>query len=141
MDSELIAGEDIFSCRQCGDCCRGFGGTYVTAQDIVSISEYISFDPDQFAARYCKKSGSRYVLACGKDGCCVFFNKEKQCAIHPVKPYMCKAWPFIKAVIRHPENWNTMANSCPGIKKDIPEKVLVKIIASEKEKLDLSIKK
>jgi len=42
---------------------------------------------------------------------------------------------------RHPENWNTMANSCPGIKKDIPEKLLEKIVRLEKKKLDLSIKK
>ncbi|OGR26874.1 MAG: Fe-S oxidoreductase [Desulfobacterales bacterium RIFOXYA12_FULL_46_15] len=141
MDSDPVTGEDIFTCRQCGDCCKGFGGTYVTARDIIHISEYISFNPDQFAMRYCEKSGSRHVLACGKDGRCIFFDKEKQCTIHPVKPYMCKAWPFIATLIRHPENWNTMANSCPGIKKDIPEKLLEKIVRLEKKKLDLSIKK
>lgn len=139
MDSEPTTGDNIFTCRQCGDCCRGFGGTYVTARDIIHISAYIQFDAEQFAVRYCEKSGSRYVLACGKDGCCVFFDKEKQCTIHPVKPYMCKAWPFIETLIRHPENWNTMADSCPGIKKDISEEVLKKIVRLEKEKLDRPI--
>ncbi|OGR55050.1 MAG: Fe-S oxidoreductase [Desulfobacula sp. RIFOXYB2_FULL_45_6] len=142
MDSEQPAtGDDIFSCRQCGDCCKGFGGTYVTARDIGRISAYIGFDPDRFSARYCEKSGSRDVLACGKEGYCIFFDREKQCTIHPVKPYMCKAWPFIEAVIRYPENWNMMANSCPGMKKDIPKEALERIVRREKENLSMSIPK
>jgi len=52
---------------------------------------------------------------------------------------MCKAWPFIQTVIKHPENWNAMSNSCPGMKKDIPHKDLNKIITIEKEKLDKSV--
>ena len=51
---------------------------------------------------------------------------------------MCKAWPFIQTVIDHPENWDIMAGSCPGMKKDIPYKDLQKIVAEEKEKLDKS---
>jgi hypothetical protein len=49
---------------------------------------------------------------------------------------MCKAWPFIQAVISYPENWNAMANSCPGMKKDIPDKDLVRIVTTEKNRLD-----
>jgi len=135
MGSDFKTCDDIFECRQCGDCCNGFGGTYVTKQDIINISNYINVDPEKFIDEYCDKSGSRVVLTLGKDGYCIFFDKTKQCTIHPVKPYMCKAWPFIQAVITHPENWNTMANSCPGMKKNIPYKDLQKIVKREKEKL------
>lgn len=136
MASEVKTCDDIFECRLCGDCCNGFGGTYVTQQDIINISAYINFDPEKFIDRYCDKSGTRNVLTLGKDGYCVFFDTSDYCTIHPVKPYMCKAWPFIQTVIRHPENWNTMADSCPGMKKNIPHKDLQKIVALEKEKLD-----
>ncbi len=136
MDSKTNTWEDIFECKLCGECCRGFGGTYVTPQDIINISSHIKFDPDQFIEHYCDKSGSRHVLTRGTDGCCIFFNKEEQCTIHPVKPYMCKAWPFIQAVISYPENWNAMANSCPGMKKDIPDKDLVRIVTTEKNRLN-----
>ena len=136
MDSEYKTGKDIFDCQQCGDCCNGFGGTYVTQQDILNISNYIHFDPDKFVTRYCDRSGSRSVLTRGADGYCIFFDKIRQCTIHPVKPYMCKAWPFIQTVILHPENWNIMANSCPGMKKDIPHKDLITILTIEKDKLN-----
>jgi hypothetical protein len=49
---------------------------------------------------------------------------------------MCRAWPFIKALINHPENWDIMANSCPGMKKGLPPEDISRIAAMEKEKLD-----
>ena len=138
MDSEFKTWDDVFECRLCGNCCNGFGGTYVSEQDITNISTYINFDPEKFIARYCDMSGSRHVLTLGKDGCCIFFDKTSQCTIHPVKPYMCKAWPFIRTIIKNPENWNAMADSCPGMKKDIPYKDLQKIVEIEKKKLNKS---
>ncbi|MCP4672692.1 MAG: YkgJ family cysteine cluster protein [Desulfobacula sp.] len=136
MDCEYKTCDDIFECQQCGACCKGYGGTYVTKQNIDQIAAYINFDPNKFIGTYCDKSGSKYVLTRGSDGYCIFFNKTRQCTIHPVKPYMCRAWPFIQSVIDYPENWNIMANSCPGMKKDIPHKELVQIVKSEKENMD-----
>ncbi|NOX34275.1 MAG: YkgJ family cysteine cluster protein [Deltaproteobacteria bacterium] len=136
MDSEYKSPGDVFECRQCGDCCKGFGGTYITPRDISDISKYIKSDPEKFVEKYCDRSGSRHVLTIGKNGYCIFFDKRKQCTIHPVKPYMCRAWPFIQTIIKHPENWNAMANSCSGMKKDIPYGNLQKIVAVAKGKLD-----
>lgn len=136
MDSKQPTATDIFDCKQCGQCCKGFGGTYVTREDIQKIADYIKADPDIFLDRYCDMSGSRPVLTLAQNGCCIFFDPEKQCTIHPVKPYMCRAWPYIKTIITHPENWDIMANSCPGIKKGVPHTDLQRIVAEEKEKLD-----
>jgi len=127
---------DIFECRLCGQCCKGFGGTYVTQEDIQNICRYIHADPATFIDRYCDMSGSRPVLTTGESGTCIFFEPEKQCTIHPVKPYMCRAWPFITTLIANPENWNTMANSCPGMKKGVAHEDIRRIVADEKAKLD-----
>ncbi len=139
MDSKINIGDDIFECKLCGDCCKGFGGTYVTQQDIRNISNYIQCDEDKFTEKYCDKSGSRFVLTLGPNGCCIFFDSTKQCTIHPVKPYMCRAWPFLKTIIKNPENWNAMSNSCKGMKKDIPDSDLKKIVTKEKKRLDDSL--
>lgn len=134
MDAEYKTGSDIFECRLCGDCCNGFGGTYVTERGIADISRYIDADPDTFITQYCDPSGSKFVLTRGKDGCCIFFDRVKQCTIHPVKPYMCKAWPFIGTLIKNPENWDIMANSCPGMKKGVPHSKIQSIVKDEKAK-------
>ena len=131
MDSKTLKGEDIFICQECGACCKGFGGTYVSENDIKKISTFIDTDQKIFLDKYCTMSGSKYVLIQGKDGNCIFFDKEKQCTIHPVKPYMCKAWPFIKTIVSNPENWDAMAGSCPGMKKDVEHDIIKKIVAYE----------
>ncbi len=136
MDSKYKTAKDIFECRLCGECCKGFGGTYVTDQDIIKIASFINADPETFVETHCDMSGSRPVLTLGPNGSCVFFDKEKQCTIHPVKPYMCRAWPYIKTIIKNPENWNAMAGACPGMKKNIPNKDLIRIIVHESQLLD-----
>ncbi len=134
MDFKPNTGDDIFSCTQCGECCRGFGGTYVTQEDIHRISRFISCDPAEFISRYCDMSGSRPVLTLADDGKCIFF--DKLCTIHAVKPYMCRAWPFIKNLLNHPENWDAMAGSCPGMVKGVSEQDIQRIVAMELKKLN-----
>ena len=112
----------LFDCRQCGDCCRGYGGTYVSEEDIRRIAAYIGEDPARFIERYCQMSGRRPVLAQAANGYCVFW--DKLCTIHPVKPRMCRRWPFIDAVLVDIQNWKSMGASCPGIRTDLPDDVV-----------------
>ena len=130
IDTEFKTADDIFQCTMCGECCTGFGGTYVSEQDIIKISAFIHCDSAKFTEKFCAVSGSKYVLTLSENGKCVFFDTEKQCTIHPVKPDMCKAWPFIRTVANHPENWNAMAGSCPGMKKNVPYDTLKTIVSS-----------
>jgi hypothetical protein len=118
----------LFDCRQCGDCCRGYGGTYVSEEDIRRIAAYIGEDPARFPERYCQMSGRRPVLAQAASGYCVFW--DKLCTIHPVKPKMCRRWPFIDAVLVDIQNWKSMGASCPGIQTDLPEDVIREKIAT-----------
>lgn len=128
---DLKTAGDIFQCQMCGICCCGFGGTYVSESDIETISNYIQCDPDSFRKRYCSRSGSRWVLATASSGQCLFFDPIKACTIHPVKPEMCRAWPFIKTLVNHPENWEAMAGSCPGMKKKVPHDTIQRIVSRE----------
>ncbi len=128
MSFNTIKPSDIFICKKCGDCCKGYGGTYVTANDIESIAAYIKTEPKKFVSDYCLKSGSKLVLAQSADGYCIFWNDL--CTIHPVKPRMCKAWPFIKSVLTDINNWHIMAASCKGIRTDVPDNLVQECIRS-----------
>ena len=123
MTSETAAREpDIFDCRMCGDCCRGYGGTRVAEADVRRIAEYIGEDPLRFVKEYCRRSGSHRILAQSENGYCIFFDEK--CTIHPVKPGMCRAWPFIRAVLVDVSNWHAMASVCPGMRTDLPDDVI-----------------
>jgi Fe-S-cluster containining protein len=119
MPSKTNEPEAIFECRQCGDCCRGYGGTFVSRRDIDAISSFLGTDSESFLADYCRLSGRRPLLTQKEDGYCIFWDRI--CTIHPVKPRMCRRWPFIASVLRDVANWRIMASMCPGIWADAPE--------------------
>ncbi len=124
--------EPIFECTQCGDCCQGYGGTFITKQDIQAISEYLHISSTELVKTYCAVSGGRPILAQGPDGYCVFW--DKLCTIHPVKPRMCKAWPYIDSVMIDVNNWRIMAGSCPGMAADASNEQILAETAAEIKK-------
>ena len=119
MNSEEVKPDDIFECKMCGDCCKGYGGTYLTDKDIENIADFVQIDTASFTLKYCTRSGNRPILDQSDDGYCIFWDEK--CTIHPVKPKMCKDWPFLKSVLVDIANWQTMGRSCKGIKTDIPD--------------------
>ena len=125
--SSAIKASDIFECQQCGACCEGYGGTYVTEGDILAISDHIGISAEDFIKKYGTKSGSGLVLVQGRDGYCVF-AEQGRCKIHPVKPRMCRDWPFIEGVLRDPGNWYIMAGACPGMRTDVTESTVLSCV-------------
>ena len=128
--------EAFFQCRQCGDCCIGFGGTRLTDRDIQNIADYLGASRNHLIANYCQRAGKHLHLAQKADGYCIFW--EQLCTIHPVKPRMCKAWPFIESVLADPYNWQIMAGMCPGIKPDVPVDRLKACIRKQLDELGKS---
>lgn len=134
MKHTTMTSDDIFQCTQCGECCSGYGGTYMTPGDVERIAAHIGVSRERFLAAYCQMSGDMPVIAVGPDGRCVFFREN--CSIHAVKPRMCRAWPFIEAVERAPSNWELMSGACEGIQTGIPHDELRRIVREEIDKLD-----
>ena len=127
--AKTVKPSEIFKCQQCGDCCKGYGGTFVAEEEISAIADYLGADATSFVENYCQISGGKPVLAQGRDIYCIFWNGL--CTIHPVKPRMCKAWPFIASVLVDANNWHIMAASCPGIRTDVPDSVVKECVEQE----------
>ncbi len=104
----------------------------MTKKDIQAIAAYIHTDAETFVKAYCQMSGGRPLLVQAENGYCIFWNEE--CTIHPVKPKMCKAWPFIESVLIDVGNWHIMAGSCYGIRTDIPDLVIQECVRKVLEK-------
>lgn len=119
---------DIFECKRCNACCNGYGGTFVTEKDIDAISSFIGVPPQRFVETFCCFSGKKPVIIQRGDGNCIFLKPEG-CGIHPVKPRMCRAWPFIESLVRAPENWKMMAGSCPGMRTGFSDEEIVACVS------------
>lgn len=129
MPYKKVGLSDLFECLKCGDCCEGYGGTFVTQSDIENIADFIGTPKDTFIKNYCQMSGGKPVLAQKEDKFCIFW--DDLCSIHPVKPKMCRDWPFIKSVILEPKNWEIMSGACPGIRTEFPLTVVADCIKKQ----------
>jgi len=132
MPYKTITTGDVFKCRQCGICCKGYGGTFLSEKEIEKIAAYIHTDSKVFVENYCQISGKNTVLAQAGDMYCIFW--DGLCTIHPVKPRMCKAWPFIESVLIDINNWYIMASVCPGIRTDVPNRIIKECVVKELSK-------
>jgi hypothetical protein len=49
---------------------------------------------------------------------------------------MCRAWPFVDAILKRPGNWEIMAEACPGILTGFPHDAVKAIVKKEIDALN-----
>ncbi len=103
----------VFQCQQCGDCCAGRGGIFVRPEEVAEMAAFLDLDAREFRNRYMESSplGNRLGI---RDGVCVFLE-DNRCRVHPVKPFICRQWPFFPALLVDAEEFEAAKGACPGI--------------------------
>ena len=56
--------------------------------------------------------GPRLTVAA--NGCCVLLMEGNLCGA-PVKPFICRQWPFLPAMLMDPDELENAKTACPGI--------------------------
>jgi hypothetical protein len=51
------------------------------------------------------------------DGHCIFYAEG--CTVHPGRPWRCAQWPLHPSILSDENNFKTIADSCPGIKRGL----------------------
>jgi uncharacterized protein len=105
---------DLFECTQCGTCCRGEGGIYLSQEEIDRISLFLKLSQQEFLEKYCLKKNGRTYIHIREDGYC-HFSQKGRCSIHEVKPAPCRRWPFFPPMLSDHTNWETARNSCQAL--------------------------
>lgn len=114
----------VFTCRQCGECCRGEKGILVTAAELAAMAGHLGLSPEDLAARYLVETPLGMQLAT-RFGACVF-QEGCLCRVHPVKPRICRQWPFLPALLAHADEFEAAKEACPGILADAGHEDFVK---------------
>lgn len=104
-----------FECRMCGDCCYGEGGIYIDKKESERIAHFLGLTPEAFLCRFCYQKHGRFYVRTGPDNFCIFYDKEKGCQVHHLKPKRCSLWPFYPAIVTDKDNWELAKEACPGI--------------------------
>lgn len=111
-----------FSCKVCGECCKGRGGIWVTWEEIKAMAQYLNIDGASFTQSYCEKKNGHYYIrekAVKGEVVCVFLQENGGCAVHPCKPLPCQLWPYWKGILSSEEDWQALMDVCPGLNPDV----------------------
>ncbi len=105
---------ELFECTQCGTCCQGEGGIYLSPKEIDRIAQFLKVSPRAFLEKFCLGKNGKVYIHTREDGYC-HFSEKGRCSIHQVKPSPCRQWPFFKPMLADQANWETACNSCPAL--------------------------
>ncbi len=90
-----------WSCRSCGDCCRGFSFGPVAPQVVQNLKEKKIEEhwPAAQGGWYIQNPNDGSFFFQHRDGHCVFLQDDNLCAIHArfgseAKPWFCREYPF-----------------------------------------------
>ena len=106
----------VFTCRQCGECCQGDKGILVTPEEAHRLAAFLGLTLDELHRRYLIASSLGPQVAT-RNGACIFLA-DTRCQVHPVKPRICREWPFLPALLEHADEFDTAKEACPGLEAD-----------------------
>lgn len=107
--------KEIFSCTRCGYCCHGETTVSLDDADQVRMLSFLKISKAEALATYWNCSGGIVQMKV-KDGHCIFFNNG--CTIHKARPWRCRQWPMVPAILHDRTNLQIIQDSCPGFLKN-----------------------
>jgi len=104
-----------FTCKQCGNCCKGDGVVRLTEDDIERLSKYLNISPQEFKEKYTFNSFLGEVWLNDKPNKDCIFLENNLCSVHSVKPRQCE---------NYPDTWRNTESieSCPGMRELLEKK-------------------
>ncbi len=82
-----------FKCENCGNCCNHSNPISISKEELEKISKYLGISHKEFKQKYVKQAKSGYFNL--KNLPCIFRDEQnKTCEIYPVRPAVCRIFPF-----------------------------------------------
>jgi uncharacterized protein len=108
--------EQIFQCTRCGFCCHGETTVSLDATDQRRMVAWLGLAEEEVRRRYWRLTGDRVQMRT-EAGHCIFYHQG--CTVHPGRPRRCAQWPLHPAILGDENSFHSIAESCPGIKKEL----------------------
>lgn len=103
-----------FDCKRCNTCCQGKGGIAFKPDQVGPAAAFLAMEPKVFIERFLKKEGELFQVLCDQEGKCRLLGPQG-CLAHPVKPDICRRWPFFEALLSDPGAFEEAKLACPGL--------------------------
>ena len=103
-----------FKCRRCGTCCLGRGGVRLDEAEARAAAAFLGLDEDAFRRLYLDPGTPDIGL--DEAGYCRLRQLGGLCLIHPVKPAVCRLWPFLPPLMARESAFLEAGHACPGLR-------------------------
>ena len=127
--------DEIFQCTQCGFCCHGETTVSLDEDDQRRMITALEKHGDEVAAKFWRITGS-IVQMKTVQGHCIFYDDG--CTIYHGRPWRCKQWPLVPALLEDENNFLIIRDSCPGINKEMSyeqfKEIMVRLLGEEEHK-------
>jgi Fe-S-cluster containining protein len=81
------------------------------------ISAFLGLDQAEFMARHTLLRNGNREIGTKEDGACHFLA-DKVCSIHPVKPAVCRLWPWLPGALADEMGFLSLKQDCPGVARE-----------------------
>ncbi|MCG6929776.1 MAG: YkgJ family cysteine cluster protein [Desulfofustis sp.] len=127
----MIEAASIFVCTQCGYCCHGQTTVSLDEQDRRNMVAALGIPEHEVAEKYWNITGATVQMKT-VDGHCVFYRDG--CSVYEGRPWRCRQWPLVPALLDDESNFIIIGNSCPGINRHVSYQEFRKILAGLKRR-------
>ena len=106
-----------FECQRCGQCCgdisRKKRKILLLKSEVKRIADITGLREEGFATKLPANGPYRYVMK-KKGGKCVFLERNS-CKIYPLRPIVCRTYPFSVEKTRSKDYIFKVSDECPGV--------------------------
>lgn len=96
------------------------------------MARYLKIPEEEFIFLYLVPSPFGLQLD-SEGGRCVMLEGTL-CRVHPVKPLLCRLWPYIPALLNDPEEFELAKQACPGLDPEAEHRQFVEEARRQKMK-------
>ena len=127
---ELFEGDKKFTFRchkdiKCFNACCSNIDISLTPYDIIRLKNRLGMKSDEFLLKYTfpyemEKDGMAGVkFKPVENGTACQFMVDEGCSVYHGRPWRCRQWPLVPALLEDENNFLIIRDSCPGINKDL----------------------
>jgi len=90
--------------------------------------ETLKISRNEAFKKYWRKSDNQVQMKT-VEGHCIFYKDG--CSVHSGRPWRCRQWPLVDAILTDKDNLNIIRSSCPGFAENASYEDICQLIRSE----------
>ncbi|MDR1086430.1 MAG: YkgJ family cysteine cluster protein [Deltaproteobacteria bacterium] len=103
-----------FKCQRCAGCCYGRGGIWLNRAGRRQAAGHLGMTVGEFTDSCLTWESGLWSVGVGAAGRCLLLSGSR-CLIQPVKPLMCRVWPFFDGPLHDEATFREARAACPGL--------------------------